>query len=155
MTRPVTDRRAQLYRLLAVGQRELQLDDDTYRMILRQYGATEHAGRVSAKTMSVTQLEQALDHLKRHGFKVTPTGTRLRTATWRNDRIGKLNAMWMLLADNGYIQDRSEQAMHRWCVGHIKELERLEWATGQQLNQAIESLKAWCTRVGLAKEIEV
>jgi len=147
------DRRAQLYRLLAVGQRELQLDEETYRLILRQYGATEKGGKVSAKTMTVAQLEQALEHLKRSGFKVKRTGTRLSTAKWRKARIAKLNAMWTLLADKGHVRDRSEQAMHRWCVGQVKSLERLEWADGHQLNQAIEALKGWCVRVGLQKEI--
>lgn len=145
--------RKRLYRLLAVGKRKLQLDEDTYRMILQQYGAIEQAGRISAKSMSVVQLEHALNHLKRHGFQVIRQGTKLSTAQWRKARIAKLNAMWTLLADNGYVQDRSEQSMQRWCVNQVKSLERLEWADSNQLNQAIESLKCWCVRVGLGKEI--
>lgn len=151
------DRRTQLYRLLAVGQRQLKLDEDTYRSMLAQYGAKEIDGKVSAKSLSLTQLEQVLEHLKKSGFKVQNKlkGTGLRTVNWRKPRLAKLNAMWTLLADNGHVRDRSEAAMHRWCIRQVKGLERLEWAESHQLNTAVEALKSWCIRVGLSKEVDV
>lgn len=152
-TNKTTDRRSRLYLLLAVGRRELAMDDDTYRALLQQYGATEKNGKPSAKTMNVPQLEQALEHMKRAGFKVKRSPQKNAT-NWRRARIAKLNALWLLLADKGHVRDRSEQAMHAWCKGQVKDLTRLEWADGQQLNSAIEALKKWCMRVGLEQDIQ-
>lgn len=138
-----------LYQLLAVGKRELGWDEDLYRLWLEQQGAKAKDGRISATTLSMKQLFAALEDMRRKGFTPKRLGSNLNTVAWRKRMIAKLNAMWCELADAGHVRNRSEQAMAAWCCNQVKGLQRLEWATPQQMNAAIEALKGWCTRVGL------
>lgn len=144
------DRRTRLYKLLAVGNRELHKQragwcDDDYRYILQQCGAKLVNGKYSATSMNFTQLDTALARLKKLGFQVKkPAGS--GTGTWRAARINKLNAMWCALADGGHVRNRSSQAMETFCRKRIRGLTRLQWATSDQLNKAVEELKQWCKR---------
>lgn len=62
--------KARLYQLLAIGRQKIGMDEDTYRQLLAQYGGKEIDGKVSAKSMTVQQLEKVLKHLERSGFSV-------------------------------------------------------------------------------------
>lgn len=126
--------------LLAVGKRELGWDDDTYRLFLAHHGATIMAGKYSALTMSVGQLVAAVEAMKAKGFTI-----KKRSAPWRQPRIDKITAIWIALFDAGIVHDRSERAMVKWCAGITKKA-RLEWASGMDLNNCIEGLKAWAMR---------
>lgn len=140
--------RKRLYTLLQVGHTDLKQnlcgwDDEQYRELLARCGASEKNGKFSATTMTVKELEKALNELKRLGFKpgsIKSSSVR-NTGDWRGPRIKKLNAMWIALADIGAVNDRSESAMQRWCSNHIPGLVKLNWATTQQLNQAVEMMK--------------
>lgn len=143
-------RRTRLYKLLAVGNRELHGQragwcDDDYRYILQQCGASLEDGKYSAKSMTIPQLDTALARLKQLGFKVKKPASS-GTGTWRAARIRKLNAMWCALADGGHVRNRSSQAMETFCRKRVPDMTRLQWATSDQLNKAIEELKAWCKR---------
>lgn len=140
---PTIDPRRRLYTLLQVGRQTLGLDEDSYRAILAAYGAREVDGRPSATTMSVSQLEQALEHQKRLGFR--PKRRPGREDDWRQPRIDKITAIWCTLADAGVVRDRSERAMLRWCAGLTRKA-RLEWASSADLNACIEALKSWAAR---------
>lgn len=140
-------RRKRLYTLLAVANRELTERragwcDEDYRMILAQCGAQEIDGTPSATTMTVAQMEQALIRFKQLGFKVRHNGS----GGWRQARINKLNALWCLLADRDLVRNRSQQAMEQFCRRYVAGFTRLQWATSEQLNQAIEMLKKWANR---------
>lgn len=146
----------QLYKLLAIGKRELEWSDDYYRLWLAEHGAKEKDGRISATTMSFKQLFAAYQDMRKKGFQARRhnAGTSLRTAAWRKGMIGKLNAMWCELHDLGHVQNRSEASMARWCCNQVKGLERLEWATSHQLNMAIEAMKGWRARLGITEQQE-
>ncbi|XLM22170.1 regulatory protein GemA, partial [Chromobacterium piscinae] len=60
-----TQDRQRLIRLIHVAKRELALDDDSYRAILQRIGR-----QASAADLSVPELNQVLEYLKRNGFKV-------------------------------------------------------------------------------------
>lgn len=143
------DPRIRLYKLLAVGNRELQSKrpgfcDEDYRAILQQCGATEVKGKFSATSMSVVQMEEALSRLKALGFKVKRLARTQRD--WRAPRIAKLNAMWCALADAGVVHDRSEAALQSFCSKRVRKLTKLQWASSQQLNQCVEMLKQYAAR---------
>lgn len=155
--------RNRYYTLLQVGNQELarnrkDWDEAAYRGLLARHGATEHKGRFSASTMATTQLDAALQELKQLGFKPRAAQPRSKPRwdksnhDWRAPRIKKLNAMWIALADAGVIKNRSEQAMHRWCENQVHDLTKLEWATTEQLNQAVEMMKRMSKDRGLKTE---
>lgn len=143
------DPRRRLYTLLQVGRQQLGLDEDTYRAILDAHGARAIEGRPSAKTMSVTQLEQVLEHLKGRGFR--PRRRRAREDDWRQPRIAKIVRLWSLLRDAGVLRDPGPRAMYRFCARHTG-VARLDWATSAQLNELVEALKSWCDREAVAHE---
>lgn len=142
--------RKRLYKLLAVANRELAakragwLDDD-YRSILQQCGATEANGKISATTMTVPQMEQALWRFKKLGFHVKKR--REQNPNWRAARIAKLNALWCALADAGVVKNRSEAALEAYCRRHLNGTRKLQWARSEDLNTCIETLKRWALRV--------
>lgn len=146
--------RARLYKLLAVANRELGeqrvgWSEDDYRFILQQCGATWVDGRCSARTMSIPQMSAALARFKALGFRVR--SPRPNTpGDWRAPRIAKLNAIWCALADAGKVRDGSQRAMEHFCRRHLNGLERLQWATSEQLNQCVEMLKQFAARVHVA-----
>lgn len=142
-----TDRRRRLYKLLAVANRELSTlrpgwTDDDYRIILKNCGASLKNGKYSATTLTDSQLDEALKQLKIRGFKVRRD---TKNDTWRAPRIAKLNALWCLLAEAGVVRNSSSFALENYCK-HRVGLTRLQWATSEQLNKAIEELKQWCNR---------
>ncbi len=144
------DNRARYYQLLSIGKAQLNWDDEFYRGIwLPLQGATKDAeGRYSATTMSIGQLCQAVERMKDSGFKPTGKGGKKFThghSDWRGPRIAKLNALWMSMAEAGAVQDKSQDALERWCKNHHKK-DRLQWASSQELNTCIEQLKAWAKR---------
>lgn len=150
MAQPSANRK-RLFKLLAVANRELGKlrpgwCEDDYRLVLQQCGAKQNNGRFSASTMTDRQMEEALRQFKVLGFKTKRVGG---TGTWRTARINKLNAMWCALADAGVVRDRSSHAMEVFCRRQINGLTRLQWATSDQLNQAVEMLKGWCVRVNV------
>ncbi len=149
--------RATAYKLLGIGRRACGWDEAHYRARLAAHGATPVAGRVSATSMSLAQMTAVLDEMAQHGFAWRPRGgagpgTQLRVTPWRARAIGKLNKLWCLLADAGFVRNRSEQAMHAWCQARVPGLTRLEWASASQLRTATEELKAWAMRLGYTED---
>lgn len=147
----MSSRRDRLYKLLAVGNRELANSrpgwcDEDYRLILKQCGARLVGDRYSATSMSESQLEAALARLKERGFRIRQPRS---GASWRAPRIKKLNAMWCALADAGVVRNRSQSAMETFCRKRVRGMTQLQWATTEQLNQAVEELKQWCIRCGV------
>ena len=160
---PVSEARKKAYRLLGIAKKQLAdvrpgFTDEDYRHILFMHGAKEKDGTFSASTMSLAQLNSALKHCQDLGFriskKVLKESSRLNQVRpqerdWRKARVGKLNALWISLADAGVIDNRSEEAMKSYCVRRVKGLTRFEWITSEQLNKAIEMLKQMHIQRGL------
>ena len=144
--------RTRLYKLLAIGRRQLGMDEETYRAFLAAQGATAIDGRISAKSMTPAQLHSAVEAMKSKGFRPTPPAkSASNTPGWRKARIDKITALWCALADAGVVQHRDEAAMVKWCAT-ITRKARLQWASSQDLNKCVEGLKAWGTREGVHVE---
>lgn len=139
------DTRNRFYKLLQVGKKQLCMDDDAYRDFLKLHGAQVKNGRVSASTMSLKQLFQALQAMKRAGFVPRAKSITDPQSDWRRPRINKIIALWCTLADADVVKDRSEKAMNAWCQSITKKA-RLEWAESPDLNACIEGLKKWAWR---------
>lgn len=137
-------RRTRYYKLLAIGQRELCMDDDAYRQLLARHGATEVKGRISATTLPLPALSAVIDEMVRLGFKPRRNSVS-SISDWRKPRIAKIVRLWNLLADAGVVRHHSEVAMAKWC-SRLTGVARLDWATSKSLNDCIEGLKDWARR---------
>lgn len=138
--------RIKCYTLLAVGKKQLGWDDEFYRdVFLVKYGATKVNGRVSASTLEFGKLHEAVEAMKRSGFKPVKKGASSRMSDWRVPRIKKITALWFSLHKAEVIKNPSEIAMQKWCASITKKA-KLEWATATDLNNCIEALKSWAHR---------
>lgn len=140
--------RAKCYTLLAIGCKQLGWDDEFYRdTFLRQHGAQDKDGKVSASTMSIGQLFAAVQAMKDAGFKPTGKASVTRISDWRAPRIAKIKALWTVLAEAGAV-DPSEKSMLKWCL-RITGKAQLTWCDSTDLNNCIESLKVKAKRDGV------
>ena len=137
--------RTRCYQLLAIAKKQLMLDEDEYRSILRVRGAKLIDGKYSATSMDIAGLSLAVSDMEQRGFVRLSRGSRAERGAdkkdWRSPRIKKITALWCTLADAGVIRNRSEVAMQKYCA-RITNKAKLEWASGDDLNKCIESLKS-------------
>jgi phage gp16-like protein len=64
---------AQLMRVINVGRGKLGWDEDLYRQTLAKFGGKpDTAGHVSLKSLSLGQMTQLLDHMRKSGFSAQP-----------------------------------------------------------------------------------
>lgn len=134
--------RKRLIKLIHVAKRELGMDEDTYRHMLR--GMPSLYGKDSAATLTLSQLQDVLDSMKKRGFKVR---ARPKSRTLANDDQSKLiRHLWLNLHSAGAVRDNSEQALASY-VKRIARVDDLHWLSTQQASQVIETLKKWQQRV--------
>lgn len=131
-----TDANAGLIKVIHVGKRQLGLDDDTYRAMLR--AAT---GKESTKGMRRGELLAVMDAMKRAGFSVSKPDV-----TDYSPQASKVRALWLALHAAGEVRNKSERALLAY-VKRITGAEKMEWCTPKQLQAVIETLKAWGDRV--------
>lgn len=137
--------RKTLIQLLHVARRELGMDEETYRGALQAATAQgNRAGKRSASDMSVPELQRAVDHMKRCGFKV-----KAKTAQAPRPVVlpaaKKIRALWSELHAVGRVRDKSDAALDLW-IKRETGVEALAWLDVSQASQVIERLKKWGTR---------
>ncbi|WP_241186068.1 regulatory protein GemA, partial [Klebsiella michiganensis] len=92
---------------------------------------------------------QILDAMKKIGFKVRTQKKEKLTAT--DDQSKKIRALWLEMADEGFIRDRTERAINVY-VHRITGVSRLDWLNTSAASRVIETLKQWQTRERKAPE---
>lgn len=144
---------AAAYRLIAVGCRDLGIDDDARKaMLLARYGVE------SRKDLSPDQLSDFIEHLKNSGFRPIRAGqaqgSRKRPMS-RHGYIRKIWALWGNLKRADVLDATDTDAAlvafvnrHR-KAGHMDSIDQLEWLDEAEASPIIEALKAWCRREGL------
>jgi phage gp16-like protein len=151
-TAPAPDHGKKLKQLINIGKAELHWDDGFYRAMLADHGARLLDGQYSLRTMSVPQMEQLLEHMKRCGFRPRRRGGKgnvRRLSDWRQPLIGKIMKLWFRLHEEKVVKNPSKAAMAKWCSQHTG-VAKLEWAEKQGLINCIEGLKSWCKREGVS-----
>lgn len=113
-----------------VAKKQLGMEDDTYRDMLWSLARVRSAG-----DLDFAGRRAVLDHLKACGFKRTGPMA-------RDPQSRKVRALWLALRDLGALRDASERALNVY-VARQTGAKTLQWASSEQLNQVIESLKAW------------
>lgn len=145
---PVKDsERQRLIRLVHVAKRDLRMADADYRAVL---SAASSGEKSSAGDMTVLELERAIAHMKRCGFKVRPKGGQpARRETSRpmatDPESQKVRALWLMLHELGAVKNPSEAALAAY-VRRIGKVDDLHWLGGPAMERVIESLKKWAMR---------
>lgn len=141
--------RQRLIRLIHVAKRDLSLDDETYRSILQRFGRKE-----SSSDLTVPELEQVLEHLKRSGFKVRSKGKPAKPKAVKakpsrplaqDAESKKIRALWLFLHELGAVNNPSEEALASY-VKRIAGVDALQWISGVQAERLIETMKKWAMR---------
>lgn len=134
-----TDNRQCLIRLIHVAKRDIALDDDSYRAILQRVGKQD-----SAANLSIPQLQQVLDYMKKNGFKVRSKAKPSRPLAL-DAESRKVRALWLFLHQLGVVQNPSEAALAAY-VKRIAGVDALQWSNSEQAVALIETLKKWAMR---------
>jgi len=130
--------------LIHVAKRELGMDDDAYRAMLRSLELPD-----SSANMTVPQLDTVLEHMKRSGFKVLSQGNAAQgTPFWplaQDPQSRKIRALWLFLHELGAVKDPSEAALAAY-VKRMTKVDALQWTNDRQPKRVIEALKKWAMR---------
>lgn len=137
-----TDDRLRLIKLIHVARRELCMDDDTYRLLLK--GMKGLDGATSTADLSVPNLYRVLEQLKQRGFKVRPSKKQRPLAA--DEQSKKIRALWLTLHGVGEVRDPSEEALAKFVL-KMTGVQALQWLSSDQASRVIENLKKWQLRV--------
>jgi phage gp16-like protein len=131
---------SQLKRLIHVGKRELQLDDETYRQLL----SITTRGKTSTTEMTLGELERVITAMQQRGFRIK--GARSASRPLADDaQSRKIRALWLELHARGYVQNASEAALAAFAK-RMTRVEALQWLSAAQASNVIEALKAMTVR---------
>lgn len=122
--------------------------DESHRDLLKMAGAGMVDGRVSATTMTIKQLDAALQAYEQHGWErrrgVYRQGRVVRAVP---ARIAKIVRLWALLAEEGKSRDGSRRALLAWCSRQTgQRVARLDDLEPEQCQALTEQLKQWQAR---------
>lgn len=138
--------------LIHMAKAQLGLTREDYEHVLR-----EVTGKTSAADLDAAGRDKLLKRFKERGFVVKAKAGSARAAFIREPQVKKLLAMWYALAEAGAVTrpasaEACSRAVEAWCKEQLAKhrlgpLDALRFATGEQLNVLIESMKKWGDRV--------
>jgi len=119
------------------------MSEEQYRDLLLHFGATEKENKISATTMTIPQLEEAVEYMKSSGFKIKRTRS---GGDFRKRQIHKIQELWTALHNAGVMrQPYTESSASKFAFRHTQ-VAKLEWATTTGLAKTIEALKSMAQR---------
>ncbi len=123
--------------LIKIAQKQLGLDDDTYRAMLWS------VARVKSSTeLDFAGRKKVLDHLQACGFKrIRPQPRALAD----DPQSKKIRALWLELHTAGKVRNPSESALAAF-VKRQTGRDALQWLTAREASNVIEELKKWLAR---------
>jgi phage gp16-like protein len=124
-----------------IAKKDLGLDDDTYRQMLRTV-----TGKDSAKALTLVECDKVLAHCKKLGWTPKASTKPKIDTDWRAPRIKLIKDLWSQLGEAGALRNPSNEGLLNFCKP-LMTVPKLEWATSQSLNHIVEALKAWLARV--------
>lgn len=130
--------RQHLIKLIHVAKRDIGLDEDTYRGILRSCSSN---GKTSSSDLTIPELEKAISHMKKCGFKVKPKGKPTRKLA-SDDQSKMIRGLWLELHEYGYVENPSESALASF-VKRMTKIDDLHWLDTDQASKVTEELKQW------------
>jgi phage gp16-like protein len=137
-------RRKALVAKVKIAQKQLGMDDDTYRAFLE--GVT---GKRSASILKVWELENAMKAMRAKGFKDKPAKSAGTRPQADDEQSRLIRSLWLQLHEAGKVRDPGERALIHWVRGQFKSsdgIEALQWLSVRQKRRIIEQLKQWLAR---------
>ena len=141
-----------------VAKKNLALAEDSYRALVARFsgGRTE-----SSAGLTGPERRALIDEFRRLGFAPVqrgaarvaqagpPAGRPAQRYRRKDERpqAAKLRALWLSLWQLAEVSDPGEGALAMFVKRHC-DVDALQFASGADLNRAIEHLKQWCRRVG-------
>lgn len=127
-------------RLIKIAQRELHMDDATYRSMLMAIARVK-----SATELDWTGRKKVLDHLKACGFKVKSSPA---PASKHGDdgRYRKIRALWTQLRKMQAVEQDTDQAVRAY-IKRTTGKDDFQFLNQHQIATVIESLKGWIARL--------
>lgn len=144
----------QLVQLIHIAKHKLRIDEDTYRMILRN-----EIGKNSCKEMTIAELMKVYGHFEKTGFKraskrrYSPASS---AAKVKHDIALKIRAVWIEMHKASVIRDGSEDALNTFVRNIVNPIlqqqnkpvvlnvQSLDYKLGTIV---LERLKKWQKRV--------
>ena len=150
--KPQYDNRKTTLAKIHIAKKQLGLDDDTYRHMLRQLTKKD-----SCSKMDIGELFQVLKHLENCGFKAKRPAKKRGQYSPKSKGlpIDVIRALWIQMAQDGMINDSSEEALLKWVKRTTSQIngglgvDSLEWLQrdDQMTSKVISILKQWRKRV--------
>lgn len=137
-------KRKRLVAKVKIAQKQLNLDDDTYRDLL--FSVTK---KRSASKLVVYELEDVMRRMRKLGFKDKPAKAAKAAVIADDQQSKKIRALWIELVNAGKVFDPSERSLVNWVKGQLKSsdgIEALQWLSERQKRRIIEQLKLWLSR---------
>ncbi|MFD1805576.1 gp16 family protein [Pasteurella oralis] len=145
-----------LIQLVKIGQKQLAMQDEDYRAMLKRL-----TNKKSATLCSVPELHRVIYELQRKGAKIYTSAylqnTRLNQTRAKSTISLKIYAIWHTMYQQGFLRDGSIQALNRYVHRILNKKSYPLWfMTVYALDNAhashlLESLKNWHKRVMLEK----
>lgn len=128
-----------------IAIKEIPLDDQTYRDILRTIFKKSSAKELNDRqcTMLLNRFQVRYGWKPRHGNK-SPKPPQSRPLS-QDAMAKKARALWLSLYEMGIVRDPGESALGSY-VKRMTGVEALQWLDNKQLWLVIESLKRWVKR---------
>ncbi len=123
-----------------VAKKQMGMDEDSYRAMLRRHGTD------SASTMSLEQLESVLQEMQAKGFKPTPPKKAGARKQADGEAVKKIRALWLFLHQIGAVNNPTEAALAVYAKRMVG-VDDLRWVDGTRSTRLIETLKNWAVRV--------
>lgn len=138
----MTNRNNQLA-MIHIAKKQLGLDDDTYRDIVR---LVSNGRESSAGELDYAERNKLLEHFKSRGFKNAPAKNAKTRPLATDDQSKMIRGLWIELFNLDAIDNSSEAALAAF-VKRQSGVNASQWLNSYQASQVIESLKKWVARV--------
>lgn len=129
--------RSKLYAIINMGKNQLNMDEDSYRTMIKRL-----SGHESLKSCSFDQLNLIIDELKQKGFKLQSTSKKPKAPS---PILSKVKSLWYELYECGAIANNDDASLSSFCKRHTN-LDSWRWMDDAEAIKIIEILKQWKKR---------
>ncbi|MBI3545971.1 MAG: regulatory protein GemA [Gammaproteobacteria bacterium] len=155
--KPAHDNRRNDLAKIHIAKKDLSLDDETYRTIVRSVGGAESG---SSADLSPLGRARVLAHFRRVGWngrhqdkqtkkRITAAGDILAS----DPQVRMIRSLWIQMADGGAVKNRDEQGLRAWVRSATRRYHNAgvgysapEFLPGNVAQKVIEHLKSWARR---------
>lgn len=148
--------KSKLIQLVKIGQNQLNMDDETYRAMLKQL-----TNKTSATKLTITELHKVINWLKQKGAKITLfSRKRVKPSDYspstgerpvKSEITHKIRAVWIAMGRAGMLRDSSEKALNIYARKVFKHRSPMLLNVGalndREATRLLEMLKQWQKRV--------